>query len=312
MTTAMVLGGSGFLGRHLCTAFAADGWNTVCVSRRPDPVAGARTVSMDLAEVRADALAGFFEREQPDVVVNAAGAVWRVDDGRLELSNVVLVKRLTAALAASDRKPRLLQLGTVHEYGLAAARTKFTEKSPSRPVTEYGRTKARATEIVLSASLDAVVLRVGNVAGPGTPEGSLLGNVAASLASSAASGAPAELELPPPTVWRDYVDVRDVVRAVLAAAAAPAGGRIINVSRGQAVRVRELVAHLVAVSGAPARIVGQPATRRETWQEADITAARELLGWQPRHDLADSIRTLWAVLHRGSSSRQEASAKVRG
>ena len=66
----------------------------------------------------------------------------------------------------------------------------------------------------------AVVLRVFNPVGPGAPEESLPGRVAAELRRALASGA--EVRLGSLDAVRDFVDARDVADAVIAAAAGPA------------------------------------------------------------------------------------------
>jgi nucleoside-diphosphate-sugar epimerase len=142
--------------------------------------------------------------------------------------------------------------------------------------------------------VDAVVLRVANMSGPGAHGDSLPGMVANRLASGAA-----QLPLTPLTSWRDYVDVRDVAGAVLAAAtAADVSGRVVNIGSGTAIPVRDLVHRLITLSGVPARIVElTDRTAREPmpWQQLDVSRARQLLGWQPTRDLDDSLADMLAA-----------------
>ncbi|MGW6223679.1 NAD-dependent epimerase/dehydratase family protein, partial [Streptomyces olivaceus] len=152
-----------------------------------------------------------------------------------------------------------------------------------------------------------VVLRIANVCGPGTPPGSLLGSVTGRLARLARepgpAGVPAELRLPPLHAWRDFVDVRDVADAVLATVRADdveVAGQVINIGSGVAVHTRDVVGQLIAVSGLPVRIVeetpagGQPRVDTE-WQQLDVSRAAELLGWEPRRSLDQSLRDLLAA-----------------
>ena len=48
---ALVLGGSGFVGRHVCAAFAAAGAEVIAVSRTITELPGTRTIRLDLAEI---------------------------------------------------------------------------------------------------------------------------------------------------------------------------------------------------------------------------------------------------------------------
>ncbi len=107
--------------------------------------------------------------------------------------------------------------------------------------------KLAATELVLGSGLDAVVLRVFSPVGPGTPAGSPLGRLAEAMRRAMQSGE-SELKLSGLGVQRDFVDVRDVARAVHAASLSAAQG-VVNIGSGRAVRLREAASVLARVAG---------------------------------------------------------------
>ncbi|MFI9721220.1 NAD-dependent epimerase/dehydratase family protein [Streptomyces sp. NPDC052396] len=271
MEHMVLLGGHGFVGRHIRAAWGGE----VTLMGRGVTAGGERAMAELLREAK------------PSVVVNAAGAVWGADEEAMELSNAVLVEQLLAALAAvGGRTPRLVQLGTVHEHAA---------------VSDYGRTKLRATQAVLAATrqglVSGMVLRLSNVVGPGLSELSLPGATAARLRAAQGTGRPAELHLVARPERRDFIDVRDVTDAVLAAAGSDAEG-VVDICRGESVGIQAVLDILVAISGVPTEIVtdsgaGYPARGAAHTHEYDITAARELLGWRPRRGLADMLGDLW-------------------
>ncbi|RCV47557.1 NAD-dependent epimerase/dehydratase family protein, partial [Marinitenerispora sediminis] len=234
-----------------------------------------------------------------DTVVNATGG-WGSTQEEMAYAHVRLVRRLVAALALLAHRPRLVQVGSVHEYGPVAPGTLITETTPARPSGDYGRTKLAGARAVLAAAhagdVDGVVLRVVNVCGPHPPPASFLGALLRRLRAAAPGD---DLTVSVADARRDYVDVRDVAEAVLLAATAPATGRIVNVGRGEATEVRELVRLLLAAAGRPAGLVredaGEVASKGGDWTRADIRLARDLLGWRPRVDLPGSIRDMWAA-----------------
>ena len=116
-----------------------------------------------------------------------------------------------------------------------------------RPGGPYGVSKLAATELVLGSGLDAVVLRVFSPVGPGTPAGSPLGRLAEAMRRAMQSG-DGELKLGGLGVQRDFVDVRDVARAVHAASLSAAQG-VVNIGTGRAVRLRDAAAVLARVAG---------------------------------------------------------------
>ena len=74
---------------------------------------------------------------------------------------------------------------------------------------------------------------------------------------------------------------------------------VYNVGRGQAVPVRHLVNALCREAGYAGPIDEElPGSRRSGgvgWQCADITRARNDLGWEPAFELADSVRSIIGV-----------------
>ncbi|GAA1069360.1 NAD(P)-dependent oxidoreductase [Kitasatospora arboriphila] len=298
-----VLGGTGFIGRAVAERFEATGSEVLTLARKPSavPVAG-RFVPFDLTASPASELAALLDREHVDVVVNAAGGMWGLDDEQMHVANVVLVDRLVEAIGAMATPARLVHLGTVHEYGLVPVGTSQHEDDVPAPVMAYGRLKLAATERVVDAvgreGLDAVVLRLGNVTGAGQPGHSLLGVMGAKLAAAHAAGTVAELSLQPLTAQRDFVDLDDTVDAVAAASTTRTARTVLNIGTGAAAPARRLVDLLVEVSGVPVEVTEVPAPEgtgpESEWQQLDISAAREQLGWVPQRTLRQSVESLWA------------------
>lgn len=303
---AVVLGASGFLGRHVCAGLVRRGWDVLGVSRTPaERGATCRRAVLDLGEARTDEIGRLLSRARPDLVVNASGAVWRTTVEQLSSCNDVLVAKVVEAAAALAPRPRFVQLGSTAEYGPVPPGRLVDESTPARPTSDYGRTKLAASRTVLAATehgrIDGVVLRIANVIGPGTPPGSLLGTVAATLARAAREGGQATLDLFTLRAERDFVDVRDVATAVTAVAEADVADRIVNIGTGEAIAVRQLVADLVSVSGVPARLVERDPTDSEVairgndlcWHAVDCALARRLIAWWPRYSMMDSVRAVW-------------------
>ncbi|MCU7824278.1 NAD-dependent epimerase/dehydratase family protein [Kitasatospora sp. DSM 101779] len=298
-----VLGGTGFIGRAVTARFQALGSEVLTLARKPSatPVAG-RFVPFDLTSAPASELAALLERERTDVVVNAAGGMWGLDDEQMHTANVVLVDRLVEAIGSTAAPARLVHLGTVHEYGLVPVGVSQHEDDVPAPVMAYGRLKLEATERVVSAvrsdGLDAVVLRLGNVTGAGQPGHSLLGVMGAKLAAARAAGEVAELSLAPLTAQRDFVDLDDTVDAIVSAAGTRTARSVLNIGTGSAAPARRLVDLLVEVSGVPVTVTEVPAPEgtgpESEWQQLDISAAREQLGWVPQRTLRQSVESLWA------------------
>jgi len=145
--------------------------------------------------------------------------------------------------------------------------------------------------------VDGVTLRVFNPIGPGLKEDTLLGRTAALLREASKQGWD-EVTLGDLSAHRDFVDVRDVATAVVAAVAAPGPApRVLNVGSGRAVPARLAVDLLTDVAGYSGRVIEQGAGPARSaavgWMLADLDRAAATLGWLPTHDLADSVRAVW-------------------
>lgn len=310
-STVAVLGGTGFIGAGLTRFLVEHGHDVLAVARRPPrDQAGRRFRAMDLSSAGAEEVAALLRTESVDAVVNAAGGMWGLTDEELVGANLDLVRRLIDAVAILPRRPRLVQLGSVHEYGLVPVGRSIDEDTPPLPVTRYGAVKLRCTEAVTDAAasgrVDALTLRLGNVVGAGQPRASLLGEVAERLRLADREGRTALLDLGPLGSRRDFVGLGDTCRAILAALTAPLDGTtVINVGSGAASTARDMVRLLIEVSAVPAELneAHPQADPEPTWQQLGIDRAREVLGWSPEQGVRDDMRALWDAADRARSAR---------
>ncbi|CAL9445990.1 NAD-dependent epimerase/dehydratase family protein [Streptomyces pilosus] len=238
----LLIGANGYIGRFVADRLLADPAVQLTALGRGDDA----DVRFDLATGSPGALTRFLDAVHPGVVVNCAGAT-RGGARELTRHNTVAVATVCEALRRSGCGARLVQIGCGSEYGPSQPGSSTAEDAVPRPGGPYGVSKLAATELVLGSGLDAVVLRVFSPVGPGTPAGSPLGRLAEAMRRAMQSG-DAELKLGGLGAQRDFVDVRDVARAVHAASLSAAQG-VINIGSGRAVRLRDAAGILARVAG---------------------------------------------------------------
>ncbi|EFL17457.1 NDP-hexose 4-ketoreductase [Streptomyces sp. C] len=238
----LLIGANGYLGRYVADRLLADPAVQLTALGRGDDA----DVRFDLATGSPGALTRFLDAVHPGVVINCAGAT-RGGARELTRHNTVAVATICESLRRSGCGARLVQLGCAAEYGPSQPGSSTAEDAVPRPGGPYGVSKLAATELVLGSGLDAVVLRVFSPVGPGTPAGSPLGRLAEAMRRAMQSG-DGELKLSGLGVQRDFVDVRDVARAVHAASLSAAQG-VVNIGTGRAVRLRDAAAVLARVAG---------------------------------------------------------------
>lgn len=173
------------------------------------------------------------------------------------------------------------------------------EQKPVDLASIYALTKYMQERAVMifgeAYGVDAVALRLFNVFGPGQALSNPYTGVLANFASRLANGQP-------PMVFedgeqrRDFVHVRDVARAFrLALEQKPAAGHVINVGSGRAYTIAQVARMLAAAMGVPEiapEIMGKARSGDIRNCFADISKAHDLLGFEARYRLEDSLDEL--------------------
>lgn len=306
MPCVVVLGGTGWVGRYVCSAFSLRGYDVVAVARTPVPgIAAGTFIGADLSDLGSSQLRDLVADTAADIVVNATDGAnardgWHRSEADLEQTNVGLVRGLLSGMASLHRRPRLVHLGTILEYGPVPYGTLLDEDFRPAPLSVYSRTKLVGSQAVLDSvaqgCVDGVVLRLANVCGPHPSPKSFPGKLLAMLRHAAAEQQPLSVHIGAARL--DYVDVRDVAEAVVRAGEVATHGRVFNIGSGTAVTMRELVEASVVAAGFPLEMIRQapgrqPASLGGDWTQVDIRMATEQLGWVPRTPLAESLRAAW-------------------
>jgi dTDP-L-rhamnose 4-epimerase len=173
------------------------------------------------------------------------------------------------------------------------------EQKPVDLASIYALTKYVQERAVLiygeAYGVDAVALRLFNVFGPGQALSNPYTGVLANFASRLINGQK-------PMIFedgrqkRDFVHVRDVARAFrLALEQRSASGHVINVGSGNAYAIADvatMLANAMGVSHLTPDIMGKARSGDIRNCFADISKARELLGFEPRFRLEDSLDEL--------------------
>lgn len=279
----LLLGASGFLGRHIHAALSGAGI----------PVRGPDIDLVALPPSGWDTLL-----DGMGVVVNAAGrTTGSLTD--LAAANVMLTAQ---ALGAAQRAGvRLLHLASAAEYGRTEDGHASQEDGPAFPLSPYGASKLAATvmieEAARSGRVNALALRVTNPIGAGMPPSGLPGRAAQELRSAVAEGRES-VRFGPLGARRDLIAAHDVARAVMhllpgAPGAALTG--ILNVGSGEAVAVRQIVQTLAALVGFAGAIEedapGSPRSGDVPYQRAEISRLTRS-GFVPEWTLEHALQAL--------------------
>jgi len=304
----LVTGGGGFAGRYLLRELLADGGREVAATTLGgpphipdgDPLSRVTWFGMDTSSM--DAVRTVLSQVEPDLVFHLAGqaSVGQSFDAPVETwaVNASGTVRLMAALGEQVVRPRrFLLVSSAEVYGeVDAVIQPVREETPYRPVSPYGASKAAAETAALQMGrmygIEIVVARSFNHIGPGQDERFVLPSMARQLAEIRAGRHEPLLRVGNLKIDRDFLDVRDVVRAYMTIMFAGEAGRTYNVCSGRTRSLEAVITRLVSLSGTDARIEVDPDRVRPVDIPVMVGDPGRLraLGWNPRFDLDETLR----------------------
>lgn len=214
----LVLGGTGFVGRHVCEKLQRAGWRITVPTRRAvnakavQPLPGVTVIEADVHDEKA--LARLLPGH--DAVVNLV-AVLHGNEASFERTHVALPTKLARACVASGVR-RLVHISAL---GVAA-------DSPAM----YQRSKARGEQVLRDADLALSVLRPSVIFGAGDRFLNLFAQLQSIFPVVPLAGAHARFQ----PVW-----VEDVASAVVACLRDPQGGQTIECVGPEVLTLADLV-----------------------------------------------------------------------
>jgi UDP-glucose 4-epimerase len=246
-----------------------------------------------------------------DVVfhLGALGSVPRSVQDPLTSGAVNVEGTLNVMLAARDEGIRRVVFASSSSIYGNQPELPLRETMAADPISPYGVAKLAAERYCVSfsrvySSFETVVLRYFNVFGPRQDPTSQYAAVVPLFVTAIAAGEPVTI-FDDGEQSRDFTYVDNVVAAnLLAADAEGVSGRIFNVSAGAPVTVNELAETIGVLLDKPVERRYLPARAgdlRDSW--ADVSQAREVLGFEPTIDLGEGLRRTAAFLLEGEDAR---------
>ncbi len=301
LTKVLITGGCGFIGSHLVYALLDNGHavsvlDNFATGRREHlaPVLG------DIELIEGDIQS--YERAHSavrgcDVVLHQAAlpSVPRSVQDPLTTNAVNVVGTLNLLLAARDSGVRRVVMASSSSiYGTNPELPKREDLAPA-PISPYAVGKLAAEGYCRAFAevygMETVALRYFNVFGPRQDPLSQYSAVIPRFITAALTGARATV-YGDGTQTRDFTYVANVVDANLRAMASPvANGHIYNIACGGSVSLNTLIREIEEIAGRPVAVDQVAARAGEVLHSvADITRAREDLGYEPATSLSDGLR----------------------
>lgn len=292
MKNVLVTGGAGFIGSHLCEGLLAAGYrvrvlDSLIYGKREWVPAACDFIEGDIRDIDACRKAA----DGMNAVLHCA-AMSRSGPSQEHLdfctqANIAGTQNMLLAARDAGAK-RFIYSGSSTYYG---SRTPpHRESDPPDFLNIYGLTKRVGEQYCLLFDevfgLPCIVLRYFNVYGPRQPESGAYALVLGIFLRRAAEGKALEIH-GDGSQRRDFVHVRDVVAANIAALSSTVRGEVFNVGSGKNISVKEL-ADMIS----PNQIHTEGRKGDSTATLADISKIKAALGWSPRIAFADGLKEL--------------------
>jgi UDP-glucose 4-epimerase len=300
MTRCLVLGGSGFIGRHLVRDLIERGLETVVGDLVPNPDAPFVMVDYTDESSLKHAL------DDVEVVIQLAwtSTPQSATDNPIQDVTTNIVGSLNLFRACVAHKVRRVVFcssgGAI--YGISQ-QLPIVESHPLAPLSSYGITKLAVEKYLFLFSklygLEYMIMRPGNAYGEGQVGGPGQGVIAACM-TAVRSGQRF-------TVWgdgsivRDYVHVSDIAHAISLATTVAASNCTLNIGSGEGLSINDLIAMIRNVTGLAVKVdYTQKRIIDAPINILDSSLAHTTLNWRPGVAIQEGLRRQWLALQ-GSS-----------
>jgi dTDP-glucose 4,6-dehydratase len=307
MTTAVVTGGAGFIGSHLCDYLLAKGYRVICIDNLE--TASLKNIEHlrrdDFVFVNHDVMEPITVEDPVDVVFHLAAIPSPIDYLRLPLLTLKIGSYGThhALGLAKWKRARFVLASTSEVYGDPQVHpqpeTYWGNVNPVGPRGVYDEAKRYSEAMTMAyhrqQGVDTGIVRIFNTYGPRMRSND--GRAVPTFVRQA-------LESKPLTIFGDgsqtrsfcYVD--DLVRGMFLLAMSEEHLPM-NLGNPNEFTILELAETVLRVTGSRSEIVYEalPIDDPQT-RQPDITRAKEILGWEPEIELEEGLRRLLPSLGR--------------
>lgn len=221
--------------------------------------------------------------------------------------NILGTQNLLEAVRKTVPSAKILLLSSSDVYGRGDGYLDVVQRedAPLRPLTPFATSKASmellAHQYRESFGMQITIARPFNYAGPFQADYFVLPNVAAQLVRIAEHGGEPILLTGNLDISRDFLDLRDVARALIQIQNKGASGEAYNVCSGRIRTVRELCEIMIDICGVDVEMRQDPGRSRKVDQPllmGSFDKLRDISGWKPMIDIEDTIADVYREMRR--------------
>lgn len=299
MTRVLITGISGFTGNHLALYLVNKGEQVFGFGHSSNLLLPEQVVLCE-GDIRDQAtLRQIIKQIQPEIIYHLAGLIKAIDFTKFYEVNCLGTAALFEAIVELGVTPKILVTSSSSVYGKGQREEPISEQFKLQPITHYGVSKV-AQEMVayryhLAHNLPVFFTRAFNLVGPALPSTLACSAFAKQIALAEQPGANRQIVIKNLSNQRDFLDVRDAVRAYDLIANNGTIGQVYNVCSQKAVSIKQCLDLLLDMAQLPIEVKLAPAHFQASDVPIQVGSAMKLsyhFGWQPTITLQQSLADL--------------------
>jgi UDP-glucose 4-epimerase len=297
----LVTGGAGFIGKYL-VKFLIEKGNIVTIF---DNFSNSSKKSIShLIDIGAKIIEGDITKydeisnavKEQEIVMHLAAKISVQESIRNSSEtfqvNVDGTKNVLVACEKNDVK-KLIVASSAAVYGESLPDTKLTEESKTNPISPYGQSKVKMEQIirdfVSDHNLNCIILRFFNIYGVGQSDE--YAGVITKFIKRITQNKPLEI-FGDGLQTRDFVSIYDVIYSIYNSISNDKNGTY-NIASGKTVTIKELAELIISTSEKKLEIkYTAPKNGDIMYSQADISLAKNKLGYYPKIELKEGIKQL--------------------
>lgn len=286
MNKILLTGFSGFTGRYILQEAAKLGMDVVCLSEDGKPT----STPINLLDYKA--VAEKVKELSPNSLIHLAALshVQHEPASDFYAVNVGGTRNILQAIASLPDGTLVNNVfaSSSNVYGVSD-QVELDEKSPLKPVSDYGLSKKTMEELLFlwSNKVPVTITRPFNYTGVGQRDTFLVPKIVNAFKSKKE-----RLELGNIDVYRDFSDVRFIAKAYLTLATQRARFRVLNLCSGNLVSIKEIVSICARLTGHELNVVSISEYRRKNEilkLKGDAFRMTKALGYSSQYSIENTV-----------------------
>ena len=322
MSRILILGITGFAGRHLYTNLKGNGsvelYGTFCRSlETEDSLFFGPDVKLLHCDItKYSSISDVLTHVQPEQIyfLSAFVTVAKSNQSTSDIykTNITGATNFYEAVKNACPSAKILAVGSAEQYGIVnSSMLPIKEDTPLMPVNSYGLSKSLAEQIGLyynrTFNTDVRFARTFHYSGPMQPPTFVISDFAHQICGIE-NGKSDHIMTGNLEAKRDFTDIRDVVRAYVLLMQFGDPGKIYNVCSGVAVKMQTILDKMIALSSA--MVVTR--TDQKKFRPLDVPEFKgdnhlliSATGWSPEYKINQTIEDVlnyWRTVQQSTSS----------